>query len=221
MFLSFLLWDLGQFLNDDRYRRVALEMSDEVFRDFYRPEWDLIVERVTLDGKAAPSPAGTAVLPGHAIEDMWFQMHIARERGDTARIARAVQLIRRHLEAGWDDEYGGLYLAIDAAGGKEVDWGFADSKLWWPHTEALYALLLAYEHCREPWCLEWVERVHDYSYSHYPVKEHGEWTQKLDRQGRPFTQTVALPVKDPFHLPRALIYCIDVLERLTGEGPVK
>ena len=42
----------------------------------------------------------------------------------------------------------------------------------------------------------------------------GEWRQKLDREGRPFTATVALPVKDLFHLPRVLILCIEVLERL-------
>ena len=44
--------------------------------------------------------------------------------------------------------------------------------------------------------------------------QHGEWTQRLDRTGKPFNETVALPVKDPFHLPRALILCIDVLQRL-------
>jgi len=50
------------------------------------------------------------------------------------------------------------------------------------------------------------------------VAQHGEWTQRLDRQGRPFSETVALPVKDPFHLPRALIYCVNALQRLAEEG---
>lgn len=27
---------------------------------------------------------------------------------------------------------------------------------------------------------------------------------------------IALPVKDPFHLPRVMILCIDILKRLTG-----
>jgi N-acylglucosamine 2-epimerase len=58
--------------------------------------------------------------------------------------------------------------------------------------------------------------VHNYAFSHYPVLECGEWTQKLDRQGNKLTDTVALPVKDPFHLPRALIYCLEVLQRLAN-----
>jgi N-acylglucosamine 2-epimerase len=64
--------------------------------------------------------------------------------------------------------------------------------------------------------LAWHERIRQYCYAHFHVEPYGEWRQKLDRRGRPLEETVALPVKDPFHLPRALIYCIDVLERLTG-----
>jgi N-acylglucosamine 2-epimerase len=140
-------------------------------------------------------------------------MHIARPSDDGATLDRAVQAIRRHLEIGWDDEYEGLFLAVDADRRGDVAWPFHDTKLWWPHTEALYATLLAFEHCREPWCLDWHERIRRYSFDHYPHPQ-GEWIQKLDRQGRPITETVALPVKDPFHLPRALIYCLDVLARL-------
>jgi N-acylglucosamine 2-epimerase len=109
-------------------------------------------------------------------------------------------------------------LSLDAEGGSPW-WPFADSKLWWPHTETLYALLLAYEISNEQWCLDWFAQVHDYAFSHYPVAHYGEWTQKLDRYGRKFTETVALPVKDPFHLPRALIYCTEVLQRLADRSP--
>ena len=77
-------------------------------------------------------------------------------------------------------------------------------------------MLLAYEVTQQPWCVQWYNRVHDYSFSNYPVAEHGEWTQKLDRFGKPFQQAVALPVKDPFHLPRALIYCIGSLKRIAA-----
>lgn len=129
--------------------------------------------------------------------------------------------MRRHLEAGWDEEHGGIFLAIDALGGDEIGWKFPDTKIWWPHTEALYALLLSYEATGEEWCLEWHKKVHEYTYAHFPLAGTGEWTQKLDREGKPLTEVVALPVKDPFHLPRALIYCVEVLERLVAKGKAK
>jgi N-acylglucosamine 2-epimerase len=143
-------------------------------------------------------------------------IHIFRPLGQAERVRQAIETIKWNVELGWDDEYGGLFLARDAAG-ETPWWKFAEAKIWWPHTEALYALLLAYELSQERWCLEWFEKVHNYAFSHYPATPYGEWTQKLDRQGRKFTETVALPVKDPFHLPRALIYCIEVLQRLAED----
>jgi N-acylglucosamine 2-epimerase len=70
---------------------------------------------------------------------------------------------------------------------------------------------------KEEWCLDWFQRVHDYSFSHFPVPQYGEWIQNLDRQGRKAETVVALPVKDQFHLSRALIYSIGVLQKLANE----
>ena len=80
------------------------------------------------------------------------------------------------------------------------------------------ALLLSHECCGEPWCLDWYWRVHHWSFAHFPDTEHGEWRQRLDRQGDVLDRYIALPVKDPFHLPRAVIYILDVLERLRAAG---
>ena len=215
MMFALMFWELGQCVDEDKYREAAIVHCDEVFGHYYRPDRDMLLERIAADRSEFPPPLGTTINPGHVIESMWFQIHIARDRNDQKRIDKAVQLIKRHLEMAWDDEYGGMHLAVDADGGDEIGWEFADTKLWWPHTEAMYALLLAYEHCREDWCLRWYDKVHEYAFAHYPVPGCGEWRQKLDREGKPMTDVVALPVKDPFHLPRALIYCVDVLGRLT------
>ena len=216
MIFSLVFHELGLLLDDEEILAAGLHHAREVMDVFLRPDDGLIYEYVRLDGAPLDSPQGRAIVPGHAIESMWFMIHIFQHWGDDARIQQAVEVIRRHVEYGWDGEYGGILLARDAAGG-DPWWPFADAKLWWPHTEALYALLLAYEVSGEPWALDWYANVHDYAFSHYPVSGYGEWTQKLDRQGRPFTETVALPVKDPFHLPRALINSIQTLERLTTQ----
>ncbi len=208
--------ELGHFLGDQQIIEAGLHHAHEVMDAFLRPDRRLLFEFVGLDNRLIETPQGRSVVPGHAIESMWFMIHIFRRAGDETRIRQAVEAIHWHLEFGWDEAYGGLFHARDAKGGTPW-WRFANAKLWWPHTEALYALLLAYEVSREAWCLEWFERVHNYAFSHFPDLEHGEWTQKLDRQGRKITETVALPVKDPFHLPRALIYCVEVLARLAAD----
>jgi len=216
MIFCLVFWELGQLLNEQRYLDAAVAMTDEIFTHFYRPDRDVILERICLDNSEGAPPNGTTVNPGHVIEDMWFQIHIARDRGDTERIANACDLILRHLEVGWDDEYGGILLAVDAGGREEVGWGLADAKAWWPHTEAMYSLLLGYEHTHDDRFLDWYWRVHEYTFSHFPDEEHGEWKQSLTREGTPSDEVLAIPAQDPFHLPRALIYCIETLERMTS-----
>ena len=216
MLFSLAYHELAEATGEATVRTAAWVHHRRVMDTFFRPDRGVILERLDLQGREIPPPQGTVVLPGHAIESAWFQMHIARAGGDQNTLDRAIEAIRRHLEIGWDEPYGGLLLAVDADGRKTPDWPFHDAKLWWPQVEALYATLLAYEHCRKRWCLEWHERIRHYSFTHYPVAPHGEWIQKLDRRGQPIVEVVALPVKDPFHLPRALIYCIDVLERLVA-----
>ncbi len=211
-------YELGEYLGDREILDAALVQASEVMDVFRRPDEQFLLEFVSSDNQFVDSPRGRSIVPGHAIESMWFMLRIYEAEKDQGRIAQAVETIKWHLELGWDEEWGGLLLAVDAAGGTPW-WANATLKLWWPHCEALYALLLAYDLTGEDWCAEWFERIDRYSFENYPVAEHGEWRQKLDRYGKEFTGTVALPVKDPFHLPRALIYCIPLLESLAQDGP--
>ena len=217
MIFSLVYGELGHYLSDEAIVQAGRQQAGQVMDLFLRPERRLLFEFVGPGDALLDTPQGRSVVPGHAIESMWFMMHIFRRAGNAAHVRQAVEAIRWHLEFGWDEEYGGIYHARDAAGGAAW-WRFADAKLWWPHTEALYALLLAHKETGAPWCLDWYERVHDYAFSHYPVATHGEWTQRLDRFGNKMADTVALPVKDPFHLPRALILGIEVLGQLASRG---
>ncbi|QDS99130.1 AGE family epimerase/isomerase [Adhaeretor mobilis] len=216
MIFGLIIWELGCLLEEPRYKDAALAMSDDIFNNFVRPERNLLLERIGADNSEYPAPLGTAVVPGHVIEDMWFQIHIAGSVGDSERVQEACQLLKRHVEIGWDKKHGGLLLAVDANGANEVGWEFHSTKLWWPHTEALYGLLLAYEQTRDREYLDWYDQIHQYSFDHFPDPKHGEWIQKLDRAGKPITDVVCLPVKDPFHLPRALILSLEVLDRLNA-----
>jgi len=91
----------------------------------------------------------------------------------------------------------------------QLEW---DMKLWWVHTEALYALLLAEKLTGDPKWRSWYERVHEYSFSRFADPEYGEWYGYLHRDG-----SVAIPAKGGrwkgcFHLPRALLRCWKLLE---------
>lgn len=103
------------------------------------------------------------------------------------------------------DTADGLLYFVDYLGKPptRLEW---DQKLWWPHTEALYALLLAHELSGEAWCAEWYERVHAWSFEHFADPEYGEWYGYLHRDGSLLTPLKGGTWKGPFHLPRALLY---------------
>jgi N-acylglucosamine 2-epimerase len=217
MQFSLAFYELGKLLGDERIRSHGLSLGMEVLDHFVRRDRQVLLEYLGMDGQPQDTPAGRTMVPGHGIESCYFQILIFNDASMEEQVTRACEPIRWCLEKGWDAEYGGLFLGIDVEGRQPVYWRNAEMKLWWPHAEALAACLLAHEHCREPWCLDWYWKVHEWSFRHFPVPEHGEWTQRLDRRGNKVDTVVALPVKDPFHLPRALIVAIESLRRIERE----
>ncbi|HCA46415.1 MAG TPA: hypothetical protein DEP45_03355 [Armatimonadetes bacterium] len=217
MIFSSVFYELGKLLGDEEIMDAGYAHALQIMDDFRRPERMCLLEYVGLDGTVLDSPEGRVVVPGHAIESMWFQMHIFEHRGEAERIAEAIECVRWHVETAWDPEWGGLVLAFDSEWRGEPAWEHAMKKFWWVHTETLYALLLSYYYCREQWCLDWHDRVFEWAFARFPVPEHGEWTMRLTREGRrpeELLSLLPLPIKDPFHTPRALMHCVEVLDRI-------
>jgi N-acylglucosamine 2-epimerase len=212
MILTEVAGELAAITGDPSIDRAAREYCSRVMSHFVRPARRCLLEFLDREYREVPAPEGTFVMPGHAIESMWFVLHRALAAGDRALIARAAEVMRWHLEKGWDPEYGGILLGIDAEGHAPF-MPYSDTKLWWPHTEALYGSLLAWRLTGEKWCEEWYQRVHEWSFGHFPMAGTGEWRQRLNRRGEPLDTVVALPVKDPFHLPRAAILAVELLQQ--------
>lgn len=210
MIFSFFFYNFGKAVGRQDICDEGVRMAKEILDHFYQEDRDVVLEFVILDGKYSDTPEGRTCVPGHVIEGMWFLMSIFEQTGDLELIKKCRHLIKRHLELAWDKEYGGLLLALDIEGKEPVFWGKADYKAWWVHSEALVATMYAYKFEKEDWCIHWHKKVLEYALEKYPRGE-GEWTQWLDRMGN-LAESAALPVKDPFHLPRALIYLINILK---------
>lgn len=164
------------------------------------------------------------VNPGHAAECMWFVMKTAERAGNLEVINRAVQTIKWAFGIGWDKEYGGLLRFADHSGGEPkgrlIDDPYEklirdtwDTKLWWPHSELLYAALLGYSLTQDSELISIYEQMEKYVFDTFPNtnQEIGEWIQIRARNGEPFNKTVALPVKDPYHTLRNLLLIIELL----------
>jgi N-acylglucosamine 2-epimerase len=218
MMSALAFYELGEITGEPEILAAADYFCEQIIREFVRPELKGLVEYITLDGRFVDTPEGRTMVPGHGIESMWFLLDIYRRSGRRKNIPAVLQTMEWCLLRGWDDKHGGLLLGIDILDKTPVYWKHGMYKLWWPVTEALAATLLAYEFDASPKWLEWHRRIMDWSLPRYPVPEHGEWRQRLTREGNPYDPFLVLPVKDPFHLPRGLIVGIEAIDRLKAKA---
>ncbi|MFA5863491.1 MAG: AGE family epimerase/isomerase [Phycisphaerae bacterium] len=214
MIFSAFFFNLGKALGRADICNEGYELALRLLGDFRRPESDYYTEFVTINRTPSDNPIIQVCVPGHVIEAMWFLIDIFEHRGEKKLIDECCRTIRRHIELAWDNQYGGLCLAVNVDGKDDVAWPKADCKPWWVQLEAMVATAYAHRHCGQTWCMDWHEKIRRYAYDHYPVPT-GEWTQWLDRFGKK-TGTAALPVKDMFHLPRALMVLLDLFGSRTN-----
>ncbi len=212
MIFSYFYYQLGKATQRDDILDSGYKLAQDVLNHFYVKEKDAILEFVTTDGKFTDTPEGRACVPGHAIECMWFLISIFNDRGETENVKLCCKLIKRHIELGLDKEKGGLILALDIDGKEPIFWGKPTYKPWWVQLEALVATAYAYKHTHDEWFMDIHRQINEFAFKNYP-NGYGEWYNWLDNDGI-VGETAALPVKDPFHLPRALMMLIDVLGKL-------
>jgi N-acylglucosamine 2-epimerase len=168
--------------------------------------------------------------PGHVLEACWFLLDAADTIATDALPASGL-LDLAHLgdiaafsfDLGWDQEQGGLLRYVDKDSGEPRGRRIGDdryedlvvrtwdTKLWWPNAEALYTMLLLGLRTGREGLLEGHACLHAYVTATFPAGPGREWIQIRDRAGRPLDQTVALPVKDPFHVARALLLSVELL----------
>ncbi|HSN11232.1 MAG TPA: AGE family epimerase/isomerase [Propionibacteriaceae bacterium] len=168
--------------------------------------------------------------PGHLLELLWMLVLAEENAGLPTDLRRYTRLALRALDLGWDREFGGLLRYVDEEGGRPTGsllgeqptryealvaqtW---DTKLWWVHADTMVATALLARLTGSPALGEWNTRIREYTLATFPSPT-GEWTQVRDRHGDPLNAVVALPVKDPFHIIRALV----LLARLEADVPLE
>ncbi|MEA1951190.1 MAG: AGE family epimerase/isomerase [Planctomycetota bacterium] len=172
----------------------------------------VLLENVAMDGSPMLDIAECRMFhPGHAIESAWMMMEIALKQDNAKLFDTSVDIMLTSLKHGWDEKYGGIRYITNYDWTPTHDLG-ADLKLWWPHSEALYALLLAWTCTGREDVGRWYEDVHQYTFDHFPDPEHGEWYGYLNRNGSPVWTAKANGWKGCFHLPRVLYRCYQLLD---------
>lgn len=202
------------------YSQIVKEVAGDLLKYHFKPELRCSLETVTSDGNVIDTPAGRTINPGHCCENAWFLMNEALYSGDKTLLKNALSLFDFSFDRGWDRDYGGMLYFTDLNNRpcEQLEW---DMKLWWVHNEVLIASLMAYGITKDEKYLNRFSLVHDYAFSHFADREYGEWYGYLHRDGSvSHTQKGSL-WKGPFHLPRCLMFCDELLGRIARNEPVK
>lgn len=211
MVLASMAIELARVSDDPRYIQVIRDAMDGVVRH-YDPQRRILVEHVALDGRDLRAwPEGRLFNPGHSIEVAWFLLHMLEFVPSEEHRRLAFEALEGSLEYGWDREYGGLFYFMDIEGKPTLQLELT-MKLWWPHVEAIYALVLAYTLTGEERWLRWLERVDDYAFRTFVDPVHGEWFGYCDRRGDLALSSKGGNYKGFFHVPRALLFSVQRIE---------
>ena len=217
-------------LDDTAFKGTLLSDMEETAEDVivnFKDENDLIHEVIGRDNHKIGGLLGQHINPGHSIEDSWFihDAAVLLNRPDMSQTA--AKIMKASFFKGWDEKYGGVLHFVNLEGDPLVfesdsdeptitlvkgGWG---DKLWWEHSETLYASLLFFCLTGDRVFSDIHDKTLDYVKDHFinPDKTVGEWIQILTREGRPQEKVVALPVKDPFHITRNLLLICELLSR--------
>lgn len=214
MIISNLALEIEHLIAPDVLQKSIDRSIYEVMDVFLKPELgNIVVENVRMDGSLSDTFDGRLINPGHAIEAMWFMMDLGVRLNRPELIEKATEVTINMINYGWDKEYGGIFYFMDRIGKPrhELEW---DQKLWWVHIETLISLLKGYRLTGNKDCIEWFEKVHEYTWSHFKDPKYPEWWGYLNRNGKVLIDLKGGKWKGCFHVPRGLYQCWKTLEKL-------
>lgn len=205
-------------VDDPKLTQQIDESIEKLKKYFIHPEFKCLLETVGENGEFIDTNMTRTINPGHCIETSWFIMEEAKLRGwDKPMFDLALQVFDWSWDWGWDKQYGGIINFRDCKNLPSQDYS-QDMKFWWPQCETIIASLYAYLGTGDEKYLYRHERISEWTYTHFPDAEYGEWYGYLHRDG-----TVAQPAKGnlykgPFHIPRMMIkgymLCQEILKKL-------
>jgi N-acylglucosamine 2-epimerase len=207
---------MNECLNSNEFDSAMDTALDMVLNKFYSKEFGLVFENmpVNSDSPDLDSSIGRQMNPGHVLEAMWFLLnYLENVPGSDDKINAIVKIISNTLDFGWDKEFGGIFYFMDALGKPHIELQH-DMKLWWVHNEATLACLHAYKVTKDDKFADWFKKVDDYTWSHFPDPEYGEWFAYCNRRGEVTHALKGGKWKTFFHVPRGLLFAAQLLKEL-------
>ena len=204
--------ELRKNLITTEYDHLIDQMINEIELKFMHPDLEAVLEQVSPEGQFVNHADGRLLNPGHALECAWFILEESRVRGGVPRYNEiGLKITDWMWRWGWDEQHGGIIYFRDVLN-RPVQEYWHDMKFWWPQNEAIIATLMAWSMTGQAKYAEWHRSASDWAFRHFTDPEYGEWYGYLHRDGRVSQPCKGTLWKGPFHLPRMLLKCWQILQ---------
>lgn len=191
-----------------------MDMAIAEMKLFREPTTGLLFERrLPTGGIDLASQDGRFVNPGHSLEGLSFALQRIRISRNPNDLAWALAAVKRLGEFGIDERDGGLTYYRDGLDLPVAKFE-APLKVWWGNCESASAFLEAYELSNDEWFLRAFESIDHFNFTHLKDPEQPEWFAYAAVDGRQFHTYKGSRFKTFFHLPRYLLNCIEIMERM-------
>jgi mannobiose 2-epimerase len=196
---------------DPGLRAHQRDLVDTVIKHIIDPRTHHLILFMTENWK----PIGENVSYGHDIELSWLLLEAANVLGDPALVVQvksiSLDFARVTIAEGIDPDGG----VINAGGPK----GYTNTdKDWWPQAEAAVGFLNAYQISGDPRYFEASRRSWNYIKAKFVDRVHGDWIEKVRRDGTPIPRPKVALWKCPYHSSRSCFELVERVHALTGVG---
>jgi len=171
--------------------------------EFLDKRLNILREFILPDGAFSNTPQGRRLSPGLTFEAANVLLDIALQTGNRKLMVQVVSWSLSLCEWAWDEAHSGLHQYVDfhKKPGLDTDW----QQRWaWVHLEALAVLIKSFFHTHHPDCPRWFQRIHDYTFQHFPDLTHTGWHLVIDQEAKPLLSVKAMPSAGCYYYVKSL-----------------
>ena len=196
---------------DLQIQALADRCVDAIMNHHLNSEYRLLNEALAHDLGPLSDPVASQFGDiGHGCETLAFVMNYAVLRRDAVLFKKASAEFKRHVNAAWDDVYGGHFHVLENVSTNT----WALNKLRWLQEEILIGALILIEHTGDQWALNCYAKTEAYIRKNYVRPEYAFVIDSGDRKMEKHSQVRA----EHYHYPRQLMVSILAIDRIISRG---
>ena len=179
-------------LSEENWKEAIQLVLNELLNEFLDKRQDILREYVQPEGAFVNTPEGRRLNVGLTFRAASVAHDLATETGNRKLGLQAAAWTIQLCEWAWDEATGGLEQWVDI---KNQPLPYPDWNQRWAcvHLECLSALSKAHLFAYHPDASKWFQRIHDFTFQHFPDGENGGWHLALNQHNKPFFAVKATP----------------------------